>query len=73
MLTSPWPETTCSTSARPKRDVRSRSNVDLALGPRGKVGMAAFGRRRDEAAVDVVQQRFAQAGARSDERDVAAA
>ena len=31
---------------------------------RGAVGVAAFGGRRDEAAVDVVQHRLAQSGAR---------
>ena len=46
---------------------------DFAFGARGEVGVPAFRRRRDEAAVDVVQQRLAEAGAGRDQRDVAAA
>ena len=45
--------------------------ADLALVPGGEVGVPAFGRRRDEAAVDVVQQRFAQSRAGRDQPDVA--
>ena len=46
---------------------------DLAFGARGEVGVPAFRRRRNEAAVDVVEQRLAKAGSGRDERDVAAA
>ena len=46
---------------------------DLAFGSRGEVRVAALGRRRDEAAVDVVEQRLPESGAGRDQRDVAAA
>ena len=49
------------------------SERDLALVARREIGVPALGRGRNEAAVDVVQQRLAEAGAGRDQRDVAAA
>ena len=43
---------------------------ELARGPRGEVGVAAFRGRREEAAVDVVEQRFAEPGAGGNQRGV---
>ena len=47
-------------------------HLDLARRARAPVGVAAFGRARHEAAVDVEQQRFAEAGAGGNHRGVAA-
>ncbi len=44
---------------------------ELARRARGEVGVAGLRRRRHEPAVHVVQHRFAEAGARGDERGVA--
>ena len=71
MLTRPGPDTTCSTSARPKRAVRSRSSAISRSVRAAKSAWPPFRGRRDEPAVHVVQQRDAQAGSGRDQRYVA--
>ena len=48
-----------------------REHLDLARRPRAPVGVPAFRGARDEAAVEVVEERFAEPGAGRDHRGVA--
>ena len=71
MLTSPGPESTCSTLDAAEDARQLAHQLELARRAGGEVGVPALRLAGNEPAVDVVQQRLAEPGARGDDGRVA--
>ena len=71
MLTRPGPDSTCSTLTWSNTFIIASAIRSCAVIVRREVGVAAFGRGRHEAAVEVVEHRLAEPGAGGDHRGVA--